>query len=276
MTTPFSFFEKSNKNRGNRFATSSGAIGEGMKRSAAALHAGGNDINESIALFTAGQTVLQDAASMGTILKTTSMRLRGASTEEMEAAGLDTDHLADSTSKLRDELMALTGVDIQLDSNTFKSTYQILTEISDVWENLTDISKANVLEKLAGKRNANALAAIIENGELAKEVYDVAANQSEGSALREQETWAASLEGHLGELQAKWEAFSVSLANSTGLKAFIDLGGGVVTVLSKMTDMFGTTGMVAMPLIATLSKLGNIGKYALLCGVEPTHRMLAA
>jgi len=261
---------------GNRFATTSGGIGEGLQRSAAALHAGGNDIDESIALFTAGQTVLQDAASMGTVLKTTSMRLRGASTDEMQEAGLDTDNLASSVSKLRDDLLSLTGVDIQLDENTFKSTYQILIEIADVWDNLTDISRANVLEKLAGKRNANALAAIIENADIAREAYDVSANQSQGSALREQETWSKSLAGHLGELQAKWESFSTTIANSEGLKALIDLGGGVVSILEGMTKAFGSATILALPFIAALSKLGNVGKYALLQQDTSSCRMIAA
>lgn len=261
---------------GNRFATTSGDIGEGLRRSAAAMSAGNNDLDESIALFTAGQTVLQDAASMGTILKTTSMRLRGASTDEMEAAGVEVDDFAGSVSKLRDEILSLTGVDIQLNDDTFKSTYQILTEISDVWDQLSDISQANVLELLAGKRNANALAAIIKNGDLAREVYEVSAN-SAGSAEKEFETWSNSVEGHIGEFQAKWESLSTSLADSTGLKMLIDLGGTAISVLDKLTGIFGGVTMAVLPFVGALSKVGNIGrqKYALLCGTH-MHRMLAA
>lgn len=39
------------------------------------------------------------------------MRIRGASTE-LEQAGLDTEGMAESTAKLREELLALSGVDI--------------------------------------------------------------------------------------------------------------------------------------------------------------------
>ena len=48
--------------------------------------------------------------------------LRAAKTE-LEDAGESSEGCADSVSKLRDELKALTGVDIMLDENTFKSTY---------------------------------------------------------------------------------------------------------------------------------------------------------
>ena len=44
----------------NSFATSSGDIGEGIKRSAAAMYAAGNDLDQTIGLFTGAQTIVQD------------------------------------------------------------------------------------------------------------------------------------------------------------------------------------------------------------------------
>lgn len=80
------------------------------------------------------------------------MYLRAAKTEA-EESGESTDGMAESVSKLRDEILQLTGqkVDIQLDENTFKSTYQILKELSEVWDDLSDITQANIMEKIGGK-----------------------------------------------------------------------------------------------------------------------------
>lgn len=122
---------------------------------------------------------------------------------------------------------------------------------------------------------ANIGSAILQNYERAQEIYETSLH-SDGSAEAENAKYLESVQGHLDQLQAKWESFSVSLANSSGLKFFIDAGGAIVSVLDTMTSAFGSAGMMAIPLMATLSKLGNLGKYALLCGVEPTHRMLAA
>ena len=72
------------------------------------------------------------------------MRIRGAKTE-LEEAGLETDGMVESTAKLREEIMALSGVDIMLDENTFKSTYDIMDELSTKWQDLTDIQQANCL-----------------------------------------------------------------------------------------------------------------------------------
>ncbi len=57
--------------------------------------------------------------------------------------GESTEGMAESSSKLRDELKALTGVDImKADGKTFKSTYQIFDEISKVFDKLSDVSQA--------------------------------------------------------------------------------------------------------------------------------------
>ena len=129
---------------GNNFAISSGGIGEALERSASSLMAANNTIDESIALITAANTVVQDPEQVGTAFKTISMRIRGAKTE-LEEAGLETEGMVDSTAKLRQEIMALSGVDIMASATEFKSTYQIMDELAQKWEDLTDIQQAKCL-----------------------------------------------------------------------------------------------------------------------------------
>lgn len=133
----------------NKFAISSGGIGDALQRSASSLSSAGNTLSESIGLITAANTVVQDPESVGTAFKTLSMRIRGATTE-LEAAGLDTEGMAESTAKLREEILALSGVDIMADKNSFKSTYDILDELASKWQDLTDIQQAAITELIAG------------------------------------------------------------------------------------------------------------------------------
>lgn len=121
----------------------------GLQRSASSMSAANNTLEETIALITAGNAVLQDPERVGNGLKTISMRIRGATTE-LEAAGESTEGMAESTAALRKEVMALAGVDIMYDDTTFKSTYQILDELSTKWSDLTDIQQASLTELLAG------------------------------------------------------------------------------------------------------------------------------
>lgn len=65
---------------------------------------------------------------------------------ELQQAGLDTEGMAESTAKLRQEVMALSGVDIMKNENEFKSTYDVLDELSTKWADLTDIQQAKFLK----------------------------------------------------------------------------------------------------------------------------------
>ena len=208
----------------NNYASSAGDIGEITMRSAAAMQAAGNSLAETIALGVTANTVQQDPDVVGTAMKTLSMRLRASKTD-LEEAGLDTEGLASSVSALREELMALTGVDIQKSNNQFKNTYQILMEIGAVWDRLTDISQANVTEILFGKRQANIGSSILQNYKLAEDILKTAEN-SDGSATHENEVFLDSINGKLEKLQANWETFSNDFLDSQLVKTALDLAGG--------------------------------------------------
>lgn len=125
----------------NNFAIDSAGIGEALQRSAASFNAANTDLSKSIALITATNEVVQDPDSVGTLWKTMSARIRGASTELSEL-GEETDEYTESTSKLRDLVMSLTGFDIMLDENTFKDIYEIILGIGKEWNKLTDLEQA--------------------------------------------------------------------------------------------------------------------------------------
>ena len=61
--------------------------------------------------------------------------------------------MVESTAKLRDEIKAVSGVDI-LDATgrNFKSTYQIMSELAQVWNQLDGLAKQGILDKIAGLR----------------------------------------------------------------------------------------------------------------------------
>ena len=140
----------------NKYAVSASDIGDMLSRSVSSLSVAGNTLDQAIAMGTAITEITGDAAEAGNSLKVLSMRLRGAKTE-LEDAGESTEGMAVSTSKLREDIKALTnvngtgGFDIMKDSQNFKSTYEIMKGIANVWNDLTDTSKAAVIEKIAGR-----------------------------------------------------------------------------------------------------------------------------
>ena len=128
---------------GNRFAITSQGIGEALRLSASALNEGGNSLDESIAMITAANEVVNDPSSVGTALKTLTLRLRGSKTE-LEEMGEDVSDMATTTSQLQAKLLALTGgqVDIMVNPTTFKNSTQILREMAEAWEDMNDIQRA--------------------------------------------------------------------------------------------------------------------------------------
>lgn len=88
---------------GNMYALSATDTGEAMKHSASVLETGNNSFEESIALITAMNEVIQNSENTGNSLKVLSLRLRGAKAE-LEDMYEDTDGLCESTSKLREQL----------------------------------------------------------------------------------------------------------------------------------------------------------------------------
>lgn len=245
----------------NNFAISSGGIGEALKRSASSMAAANNTLDETIALITAANTVVQDPDRVGNAFKTVSMRIRGAKTE-LEEAGLETEGMVESTAKLRQEIMALSGVDIMLNENTFKSTYQIMDELSQKWESLSDIAQASIIELIAGKHQGNVVQSLMSNFDIAREALETSMN-SAGSAMKEHEKWQESLEARINKLKAAWQGLSQAFMSSDFLKVVISSVTTLVDWLTKLIDTIGTLptllgAFAGFKILLTLLKSGGL------------------
>ncbi len=246
---------------GNNFAISSLGIGEALRRSASALASAGNTIEQSIGLVTAMNSVVQDPDSVGTALKTLTMYLRAAKTEA-EEAGLETEGMANSVSELRNELKSLTGIDIMINDDTFKSTYQIIQEIAAIWDNLTDISRSNVLNLLGGKRNANVVASLITNFKDAEAAMKSAMN-SLGSATAENEKYLDSINGKIATLKAVFEELSSNVVRSGLVKFLLDVANVVTSIVNGMAKLHMlvpaiTTVVTSLKAISDRRKVSNV------------------
>lgn len=138
--------------RGNNYSSTSEDIANGLRQMGNALSEAGNSYEQSVGIFVAGNASIQDSEKVGNAIKTLSMRLRGMKTE--------IDETSIPVSKLRDVIKQLTAdagkeVDIMLDENTFKSTYQQMTELAEIYPKLTDGQKAYLQYVIAGQRQGD-------------------------------------------------------------------------------------------------------------------------
>lgn len=229
-----------------------------MQKSSAAMSAAGNTYQETLSLAAAVNGVLQDSEASGTYLKTLSMYLRASKTDA-ENAGIATDGMASSVSELRSELKQLAGVDIMKDDNTFKSTYQIMKELSEVWKYLSDTTQANITELIAGKRGGQSTSALLNNFSVAEDAMKQALNSS-GSAMRENQTYMDSLQAKLNQLDSAFQKFSTDLMKSDIPKFFVDLATVFVDGADNAVKFAGALPTLTAAISGVLSVMQMSGK----------------
>ena len=229
-----------------------------MQKSSAAMSAAGNTYQETLAMASALNGVLQDSESSGTFLKTLSMYLRASKTDA-ENAGIATDGMASSVSELRSELKQLAGVDIMKNDNTFKSTYQIMKELSEVWKDLSDTTQANITELISGKRGGQGTSALLNNFSVAEDAMEQALNSS-GSAMRENETYMQSLQAKLNQLDSAFQKFSTDLMKSDIPKFFVDLATVFVDGADNAVKFAGALPTLTAAISGVLSVMQMSGK----------------
>ena len=245
-------------NVSNNEPIDSGGIGEALQRSAASFNAANTSLQESVALISTTNSVIQNPEKVGNMWKVVSMRIRSA-TSELEQAGEDTDGLVTSTADLQKMIKAMTGYDIlESDGKTFKSIYDIVLNISKVWNNLSDLDQSSLLQALAGKQQSNALAAALSNPELLEKSYQEAMD-SAGSAAEEEKKYQQSVQYSIDQTKAKLEELSADLLSSDFLKGAIDAGGKFIDVLDGIVKSGSAIPAVATAISAALS-FKNVGR----------------
>jgi TP901 family phage tail tape measure protein len=214
----------------------------------------GNDISQTLAMLTGGTEITQNAQEMGTALRTISLRLRGMK-GELEDLGEETEGI-ESISKIQTQILNLTNkrVNIFKDNGEFKSTYEILKEISEIYNDLSSTSQASLTEIMFGKTRANQGTAILQafqSGQIEK-AYQAAEN-SANSAQKEFDRLSEGIESHINDFKNAFETLSTTVVDSDLVKFVVDSGTTILNVLNAITDKVG----VLPTLLAGLATIGS-------------------
>ena len=135
------------------------------------------------------------------------------------------------------------------------------------WSEMSDQEHSAALALMGGKRNANAVAALIENYKELDEVMNALETDS-NSAEVENSKFLESVQGKLSRFQATFQSFSSDVLDSGVVKGFIDMGTAaldfadglvkagdamptILTALSAVASMTNTKAGVNMPTYAT-------------------------
>lgn len=232
---------------GNEFATDAKSLGEGLRNAASSMAVAGNDINQTLAILTGGGEITQNVGELANGLRVVSMRLRGMK-GALQELGEEYEDI-ESISKIQTQIYNLSKgtVNIFKDDGSFKSTYDQLKEISEIYFDLSDSDRADLTEIMFGKNRANQGVAILQafkSGQIEK-AYEASANAA-GSAMQEQERWMGSLEAKTQQFEASFQSLSSTILDSNLLKWFVDFGTGTTKTLDTIINKFGSLGTIGL------------------------------
>lgn len=188
-----------------------------------------------------------------------SMRIRGYDESTGEYLG-DTLELFGKVANATKTLENPSGISLFTDESrqTYKSTYQLFKDISEVYDDLTDKQQAQLLDVLGGKRNGQAVAALLNNFEAAEDAMNSMAN-SAGSAMREMGVIEESLEYRLNALKQAGVGIFQNLFQTDELKSVIDGLTNILEVIDKLTGKLGLLG-TAIAAIGITSSVKGVGE----------------
>lgn len=249
---------------GQEYAISAEELMAAFQRGGAALYASGTDFEKSAALFAATNASLQNAEAVGTMWKTVSARIRGATTE-LQEMGESTEGLADGLSKYREEIKALSGVDIMKDEDTYKDMYDIFVELAEVWDKMSgDEARSRVAEILGGTRQLSGIMSTITNIKDAMGAYE-GAMKAAGTAAQANNIYMDTTSAHVKQLQASFQELSADFMSSDFLEGSVDILRSIVEILDFIIARFGTLATVigTVSVVQLIRNFGSSNEFAL-------------
>lgn len=235
----------------NEYAVSAAGLGDGLERSASAMAMSGNSLEETLAMLTGAGEIVQNLENTGNGIKILSLRLRGMK-GALEELNEPVDDLME-VSKIQTQILNLTHNQVNIfDEATqeFRSTYDIMKDISDIWDSLSSTSRANLTEILFGKQRANiglALIQAFQSGQVQSAFED--ATNAAGTATEEYGKMMQGIQAQFDAFKGAFQEFSNAFINSDLLKGLVKFGTQFIKFLTTATDKVGSLVVVLTPIL---------------------------
>ena len=265
-------------NIGNNFSVSTDQLATGLQNAAAVLMTQGNDIDEALALLTAGNAITQDISKTSAGIRTISLRISGTeeAKDEIRDMGEDIDDFVVRTRSKTDSIIRnytavasnnFEGVSV-LDSNgNLRNTYDILLDIAKIYKEIQAEDKQNgtnraqaLVETLGGKTRSNIAASILQNPEMLEDVYKASQN-SAGSAMEENLKYLDSISGKLQQLTNSAQKIATLVIDSEGLKTILDIVNALVKGVADLAEKFGGLNIVIASILGIGAQMRGMSLF---------------
>lgn len=235
----------------NNYAVGTNDLQQAMTKTSAAMGTFGNSFDQTLGIMTAGTEIMvgmpsQVARGWRTIAANIS-KVGESSKEFNDASGE-------------------VNITMKKQNGEIKNTYEFLTDlykgqegVSKAWDKLNKDQKTAIALELAGKNNQEKFLAVMNNFETALNATKTA-EESHGSAMRENARYMDSLEGRVQALKSAWSRFSNSILKSDTLKNALT---GLTKGMDFLASDFGS-GMVKFAGSMALASVAGKGLNALI------------
>lgn len=211
-------------------------VSEAISQSGAVANDAGISLEKysSIISVLSASTGLQ-GSQLGNSLKTIITRTTSAS----KTSDIDAETLSNA-----DKSLKAIGISVRDTDGEFQDFDKTMAQLAEKWDTLNSVQKSNVSFNLAGTRQVSIMKSLM-NAWIDVEDVSSKASDAQGTALKNQEVYADSVQGKLGLLSSKTQSIWNNILNSDELKTGIDALSEILSLLDGITNTLGkisTTG----------------------------------
>ena len=225
-------------NIANLNPTSMQKMADGMQVSASMAQVAGLEIADLVALIGTGTAVTQrEGSEIARAIRTIIMNIRQVKGELDDGTVIDGDSIAKAEAAL--EGVGVATKEVVNGVRELRDPMEILDELADKWSTLNSEAQSIVLESLANKRQANVLAAIVENWDMVGKMQNEYFN-SANSAIEENELYLQGWEATQNRVSAKWTEFIANMADTSLITGSLNALYGVLVALDTPIGRIAT------------------------------------
>lgn len=178
------------------------------------------------------------------------MNIRQVADEEAE--------VTEESMKKAEKALNSVGIIVRDSPSTFRPMFDIISDLGNKWDNLTQVQQAYVAESLAGKRQANVLISTLQNWDMAEKQLNESINAN-GSALRENEIYMDSWQAKAKQMAVAATEFWYNLISTDAVKSLIDSLTKIINIVDILVNNSFSSFLLQIGLLTgalTLLKLG--------------------
>jgi phage tail tape measure protein, TP901 family, core region len=217
--------EMVSQNMAYDFASGIDEIAKGIEQSGSVAKSAGLSLQEYVSMLgLVIEKTGQSGNTIGNAYKTILQRITKSSATEGT--------LEEDISAAEKSLRAV-GVEVRDTADEFRDLTDIMSDLGKVWDSLSSVEQSNISYNVAGVRQTNILKSLLGYWEDYESLVEKA-NGASGTTLKNQEIYADSLQGKLGELTSIWENISNDTISSNFLKGLADAGIGISSLIEKI------------------------------------------